>query len=258
MILAWLKKRRRKRYASRDFPTEWERAMQQNVGHIQDLTGKELEALRRWMKIFIAEKYWEGCDGLTMTEEIQATIAAQAGFMIRGHGEQFFEQLKTILVFPHTLYRQDNTPKQGGVVSEGLSARIGEAWKAGPVCFVWPEVLESGRQSHSGRNVVFHEFAHVLDWEDQFLDGTPMLTSPNLFHRWEEVITVEYQAFVHAVETGQPTVIDPYGATNIGEFFAVSTEHFFEQPQLLANHHPKWYGLLREYYNLDTTTDVVP
>mgnify|MGYP003870227291 CR=1 FL=1 len=38
--------------------------------------------------------------------------------------------------------------------------------------------------------------------------------------------------------------INPYGATNEGEFFAVVSEYFFERPDLLESKHPELYKLL--------------
>jgi Mlc titration factor MtfA (ptsG expression regulator) len=46
-------------------------------------------------------------------------------------------------------------------------------------------------------------------------------------------------------------VIDAYGATDPAEFFAVVSEHFFEQPGLLAAAHPALYGELVKCYRTD-------
>jgi len=42
-----------------------------------------------------------------------------------------------------------------------------------------------------------------------------------------------------------------YGATNPGEFFAVATEVFFEQPGELALFEPELYDALRRFYRQD-------
>jgi len=46
-------------------------------------------------------------------------------------------------------------------------------------------------------------------------------------------------------------VLDPYGATNPAEFFAVATETFFEKSEQLDEAYPKLYQQLEEYYGLD-------
>jgi len=46
-------------------------------------------------------------------------------------------------------------------------------------------------------------------------------------------------------------LIDGYGAVSEGEFFAVVTELFFEQPRLLSVQHPALYAELRKFYRLN-------
>jgi MtfA peptidase len=42
--------------------------------------------------------------------------------------------------------------------------------------------------------------------------------------------------------------IDPYGATNEAEFFAVVSEYFFDRPKLLKEKHPELYELLEKIF----------
>ena len=45
--------------------------------------------------------------------------------------------------------------------------------------------------------------------------------------------------------------IDPYGAEHPGEFFAVVSESFFEQPQVVAAEYPALYAQLALFYRQD-------
>jgi Mlc titration factor MtfA (ptsG expression regulator) len=45
--------------------------------------------------------------------------------------------------------------------------------------------------------------------------------------------------------------MDPYGATNHAEFFAVATEAFFEKPRELRAKKPDLYSLLAGFYGVD-------
>jgi len=45
--------------------------------------------------------------------------------------------------------------------------------------------------------------------------------------------------------------LDPYGATEPAEFFAVLTETFFQQPEHLLEAQPEVYKALCGYYRLD-------
>jgi Mlc titration factor MtfA (ptsG expression regulator) len=54
-----------------------------------------------------------------------------------------------------------------------------------------------------------------------------------------------------ADETGTPTVLDKYGATNPTEFFAVGTETFFERPLAMRAKQPALYAQLAAFYHQD-------
>ena len=58
-----------------------------------------------------------------------------------------------------------------------------------------------------------------------------------LYERWSRVMEKEFNRLREAEARGEPTVLDPYGAENPGEFFAVATEAFFELPcEVQAKH----------------------
>lgn len=48
--------------------------------------------------------------------------------------------------------------------------------------------------------------------------------------------------------------INPNGATNNAEFFAVASEYFFERPKLLKRKHPELYKLLEEIFEQNLST----
>ena len=54
-----------------------------------------------------------------------------------------------------------------------------------------------------------------------------------------------------ADESGIPTLLDTYGATDPTEFFAVSVEAFFERPRALRAYHPNLYAELQKYFQQD-------
>jgi Mlc titration factor MtfA (ptsG expression regulator) len=246
MLLSWLRQRRRRKLLAQPFPAEWLRYLARNVAHYRYLSGPEQAKLRDDLRIFIAEKEWEGCGGLKMTDEIKVTIAAQACLLVLALDGNNYKRIQTILVYP----RGYETPTRHGYL-EGTSAVLGEAHYRGPVILSWEEVLQDGRHPNDGKNLVFHEFAHQLDMLDGVIDGTPPLANRDQYRRWQQVMTAEYQRLIAASEQGRATLLDQYGTTNEGEFFAVATECFFDQPVALARRHPQLYGLLAEYYRQD-------
>jgi Mlc titration factor MtfA (ptsG expression regulator) len=106
--------------------------------------------------------------------------------------------------------------------------------------------------------VVFHEFAHLLDFEDGKADGAPVLANDLKWYRrksryqaWARVLSSEYQALRSSIEAGERSIIDEYGGTNPAEFFAVVTESFFERPHQLQRRHPALYEELKDFYRQD-------
>jgi Mlc titration factor MtfA (ptsG expression regulator) len=76
------------------------------------------------------------------------------------------------------------------------------------------------------------------------------------YDRWAKVMSQEYAALVQESEHGHATVLNHYGATNAGEFFAVATEAFFEKPRQMRKRHERLYGVLRDYYCPDPAARV--
>jgi MtfA peptidase len=57
-------------------------------------------------------------------------------------------------------------------------------------------------------------------------------------------------------ERGEATFIDEYGATDEAEFFAVVTEHFFDQPRELREAEPELYEVFSAFYRQDPAAHV--
>jgi Mlc titration factor MtfA (ptsG expression regulator) len=249
MVFSWLKRRRRNKLLAEPFPVEWLRYLHENVAYYDYLTEAEQAKLRDDLRVFIAEKHWEGCGGLRITDEIKVTIAAQACLLVLALEEDCYTRVKSILVYPRGYLGPSDRDGITGLIFE--EERSGEAWYRGPVILSWTDALEEGRDPGLGKNLVFHEFAHQLDMLDGEVDGTPPLRDPQQAEEWREVMTAEYQRLVEESEQGEATLLDEYGATSEGEFFAVATECFFTRPVEMRRRHPRLYQVLREYYRQD-------
>lgn len=250
-MLRWFRDRKRKELLETPFPEEWLHYLQKNFPYYALLSPKEQETLRNDLRIFLAEKNWEGCAGLEMTEEIQVTISAEACLLTLGLEHDYYPNVESILVYPSGYVAREQRAQPGGVVVEGHSARLGEAWLYGPVVLSWDSVRSDGRNSNDGHNVVLHEFAHKLDMAAGRADGVPRLHDDAEYDRWAEVMSAEYQALVANSTEGHATLLNSYGATNAGEFFAVATECFFEKPRQMQRTHTALYEVLRDYYRQD-------
>jgi MtfA peptidase len=254
MVFAWLAQRRRRKILETPFPDAWRAILSANMAHFGLLDQAEQQHLTELTQVFIAEKAWEGCNGLELTDEIRVTIAGQACLLLLGFEHDLYRNVETILVYPSTVIpRRAEEPMfaRPTIVSEVMPL-IGEAHGRGPVILTWDAVRRGGIHPELGHNVVYHEFAHKLDMLDDSVDGTPPLESREQYRAWVEVCTREYEQLRERSERGEPTLLDPYGGTDVGEFFAVATECFFDRPVELSENHPDLYAVLSEFYRQDT------
>jgi len=97
---------------------------------------------------------------------------------------------------------------------------------------------------------VFHEFAHQLDFEDGRAGGVPVLP-PDSYRRWGAIMGAALDHLQQCVNDDVASALDPYGATNRAEFFAVATEAFFERPDDVRAEYPQLFDALRQFYGQD-------
>ena len=253
-MFSWLVNRRRKKLIQEPFPTVWEDIIQRNVAHYCILDDIERTHLRELIRVFIAEKDWEGCGGLELSDEIRVTISAQARLLLLGLPHNYYENIETIIVYPSTVVPPQRKPGVFEITLapvEGPHPILGQAFQQGPVIIIWDAALHGGRHPELGHNVVYHEFAHKLDMLDGASDGTPPLRDRTEYRDWVQTCSREYLRLKHDAENGKKSFLDAYGATNEAEFFAVATEQFFDQPLLMIKHAPDLYRVLKEYYRQD-------
>jgi len=206
---------------------------------------KELgDRLEPIIQVLIAEKNFEACGGLDeVTREMKVVIMAQAALLLVGRDHRLFSKLRTVLVYPDAF--------SGGHEDHEETVRLGESWESGSVILSWRSVQRGGEDEKDGRNVVIHEFAHQLDQENRQADGLPQLDDRSAIGNWAHAFSAAYADFCEDLDAGRKTVMDPYGATNPAEFFAVASETFFEKARQLHREYPELYRQLSEYYGVD-------
>jgi hypothetical protein len=248
-MLSWVRKRRRAKVRRRPFPEAWAAILQANVPYHDLLPHDDRRELRGHIQVFLDEKRFEGCGGLVLTDEIRITVAAHACILLLHRKADYYPLLDSVLVYPGE-YGAPITRAHGSYIEEeGVDVRSGESWDRGAVVLSWEDVLH-GPELYAGENVVLHEFAHQLDDEAGPPEGTPDLDK-GMHAAWAEVLGREYAALQTADRRGEDTLIDPYGAEDPSEFFAVVTECFFEDPLNLRELHPELYAQFRLFYRQD-------
>ncbi len=255
------KRRRREKLKSAAFPADWLRLLEERCPFYQRLPITDRHELQGHIQVFLAEKNFEGCGGLQLTNEIRICIAAQACLLLLHRKMDYFPELHSILVYPSAYFVNEIRHIGGGVMEERRHQRLGEAWPNGTVVLAWDAVYNGAADPADGYNIVLHEFAHQLDYEDGAVNGAPALgaekswSSQKLrYEAWERVLSAEFARHRFASERGKPAVLDAYGAENPAEFFAVATEAFFERPLEMREKHPELFAELKQYYQQDPAT----
>jgi len=249
-MFSFLKKRRREQLRASAFPPEFIPILQSNVPVYRRLPDELRAQLHGHIQVLLAEKHFEGCNGLEITDEVRVTIAGEAALLLLNRETKYYPELLTVLVYPDVFYA-DVEDNEGHIVSEYKEDRSGESWDMGVIILSWKDAVEHASTGRAGYNVVLHEFAHQLDQATGSANGAPALPGRLARARWKQVFQAAYDDLLRRHAAGEPTVINPYGSTDAAEFFAVATESFFEQPHALAADSPALYAELARYYHVD-------
>jgi Mlc titration factor MtfA (ptsG expression regulator) len=258
-MLSFLARRRRERLRATPVPEAWRHIVERNVPLFRRLSAEDQAELLGHVQVLLAEKHFEGCGGLLLTDEHRVTIAAWAAFLLLHRDTDYFPRLRSILLYP-TAYVIDGEHELGdGIVLEGEEEFSGHTQeRLGAVLLNWRDVKADARDPDDGVNLVLHELAHQLDFEDGGGDGVPALDHRAAYARWQAVLDQELERLRADVRRRRRTVLDPYGAEDPVEFFAVATEAFFETPALLRDEHPALYDELRRFYRQDPAAWTMP
>jgi MtfA peptidase len=249
-LLASRRRARRRALAlSHPFPPQWRSLLQEQLPLYRRMPADLRLRLEPLVRAFLADVEFVGCQGFEITDQIRLVIAIQACLLIAGHGPGAYGSLRSVLVYPDEFVVDERDEDEAGVVTEGTRVLSGQTFETSRIILSWRDVLESG-SAEEVYNVVLHEFAHYLDHSV----GGALTAQPSkerASESWHRVFEREYEALCDAVDRGETTLIDPYGAEHLEEFFAVATETFFEAPREMRERHSHLYEELRGFYALD-------
>jgi len=226
----------------------WRRTLARVPG-AQLLSADETARLRELVILFLYEKHIEGVQGMTLDDEARLIIAAHACLPILNLGLDWYRGWSTVVIYPAQFLAKHEYVDDAGVVHVERRPLSGESWLGGPVILSWLDVLEAGEAD--GYNVVIHEFAHKLDMRNGDANGYPPLHRGMDRAAWAADFTEAYESLQALLDAGEDTVIDPYAGESPAEFFAVTSEVFFEAPDALADIYPKVYRQLAAFYRQD-------
>ncbi|MFT5617225.1 MAG: Mlc titration factor MtfA (ptsG expression regulator) [Arenicella sp.] len=223
------------------FPPEWRMILERDVHFYQNLNKEEKKRFEEDIRHFLHKVRVTGIR--TEVEDLdRLLVASSAVIPLFGFPTWDYNYLDEVLVYPKHFDKNFSMENP----EEIILGMVGTGNGMDGMIILSKESLRQGYQNPTdGRNVGIHEFVHIMDKEDGEVDGIPeALTHNKYMEPWRELMEKE----ILKIRQGKSD-IDAYGGTNEQEFFAVSSEYFFEKPKLMEQKHPEIYELLNKIYH---------
>lgn len=227
-----------------DFDESHRAVLRNKVAYYNALEDTERVRFEEEMTWFLRQVRITGID-TTIDDTDKVLVAASAVIPVFGFRNWHYGSITEVLIYPNAFnasfetagYREGNERRITGMV--GTGAMNG-------TMILSQQALHAGFAIETDRqNTAIHEFAHLVDKADGAIDGIPSnLLDKQYVLPWIDLMSKE----IRKINAGKSD-INPYGATNQAEFFAVVSEYFFEQPQLLKQKHPELYDLLERVFS---------
>ncbi|RRQ22880.1 M90 family metallopeptidase [Thiohalobacter thiocyanaticus] len=251
MLSRW-KNWRRRRVLLRHAIAEplWQQTMAE-LPALRGLNRDERARLRELATLFLHQKDFYGANELEVSDTMALCIAAQACLLILNLDLDLYRDWSTIILYPDTFVAPREETDEAGVVHSSRHELTGESWEAGPVIVSWADAAPGAAPHGPGTNVIIHEFAHKLDMQTGSANGLPRLHRDMDVQAWSSAFSTAFEQLIERVEQGRETRIDPYAAQDPAEFFAVTSEYFFETPRVLREDYPEVYSQFCRYYRQD-------
>lgn len=193
-------------------------------------------------RVFDRRWFWEGLDGLVVTDDMRAHVAGHAALLVLNIGPALLDDVSAVLIEPSSVVHDTKHHIGGGLVSETRACILGSALLHGPIKFAWDRVVAD--MGEADGSVVLHEFAHKIDMADGEASGTPPISDASQAAEFDSILLQT----LDEVRVRPSPVVRSYGATNRAELFAVVTEALFMNPESLRAAHPALFGVLSRFY----------
>lgn len=231
--------RKKKLPVLKELPNSFRKILNEQVPFYQQLNAERKKEFENRMMKFLSHVRITGVN--TTAEEMDKVfVAASAVIPIFGFKDWDYVNLNEVLLYPDSFgdeFEQEGHHRNTlGMVGSGAMNNM---------MILSQHELRQAFMSKTGKsNVAIHEFVHLVDKTDGAVDGIPeFLLERKYILPWLELIQKKISEIID-----DKSDINPYGATNEAEFFAVVSEYFFERPELLKSKHPELYELLKKIF----------
>lgn len=218
-----------------------EQILSAQVAFYQKLNAAEKQVFEERVHVFLQQVKITPINGAAVTMADRVLVAAAGIIPLFRFKNWMYNNLNEVLVYPDRFnkdYALDGNDRDVvGMVGDGAMHRT---------MILSLPYLRAGFARDTDSNTAIHEFVHLLDKSDGATDGIPeaILQDDNV-KPWIRLM----HEYIREIRQREIDDINPYGATNEAEFFAVVSEYFFQQPEKLAEHHPDLYAILDGAFN---------
>jgi Mlc titration factor MtfA (ptsG expression regulator) len=239
LIFSFLTRRRKKTIITGPFPGAYRDILTKQVPFYQQLNEKNKNEFENRIRQFLEQVRITGVK--TNVEDLdRVLIAASAIIPIFNFPGWEYIHLHEVLLYPDSF---DHEFQQEGA-NRSILGMVGNG-ALNHVMILSQHQLRQAFINKTGKdNTAIHEFVHLVDKTDGEIDGIPaFIMERKYIQPWLQLMQHEIKLI-----NEDRSDINPYGATNEAEFFAVVSEYFFERPKLLKEKHPDLYALLEKIF----------
>jgi len=224
------------------FPEKYRTILHKYVVYYNNLSDEH----KKWFEFKISEFLFNcritGVD-TQITDTDKVLVASSAIIPIFNFPHWQYTNIDEVLVYPSSFNEKYET--QGD--DRNILGMVGSGIMEGKMILSKQALVNGFANDSDKKNTAIHEFVHLIDKTDGTIDGIPSLLMDQPYTLpWIELIHKK----IDKIYEGKSD-INPYGATNKAEFFAVISEYFFERPKLLKRKHPELYKNLELIFKQD-------
>lgn len=222
-------------------PAHWHAELLKNVAFYKKLTTADQTVFRKRMMAFLNEIYVESVQ-FELNDKDRMLVAASAVIPVFNFSEWHYNNLSTVLIYPDH-FNEDLGFAQTDE-NKHIAGMVGTGRYENQMILSRKALYHGFTNATDKGNTAVHEFVHLLDKTDGFTDGIPeRLLEHQYIMPWLKLMHKEMDAI-----NNDTSDIRKYGATNQAEFFAVTSEYFFERPDLFKRKHPELFKMLQQCF----------
>lgn len=227
------------------FSQEWRAILEEKVVFYKSLSKKEKERFEYKIQEFLLNHKITGID-VTVDSTDRLLVASSAIIPIFGFPNWRYNNIDVVQLYPD-MFNEDFETEGKGRRTLGM---VGTGFMNGKMILSKPALHHGFSNESDKKNTAIHEFVHLIDKSDNLIDGIPdVLLDKQYTIPWIDLIDKKIEEIYK-----DKSDINPYGATNKAEFFAVISEYFFERPKLLKRKHPELYAILEDIFDQKMTS----